>query len=94
MEHCVQDGRQGRRGDALTISKRLQFVEVGPDGAYRQAGAAPYLDYRAASDAERGMLDAELDADWLKRDWEQEVMGYAIAHVIPAHLDEVKTRRR
>ena len=93
LEHGVQDGRQGRRGEALTISKRLQFVEVGPDGAYRQAGAAPYLDYRAASDAERGMLDAELDADWLKRDWEQEVMGYAIAHVIPGHLDEVKTQR-
>jgi SNF2 family DNA or RNA helicase len=93
LEHGVQDGRQSRRGGPLTISKRLQFVEVDPDGVYRQAGSAPYLDYRAVTEAELSMLDAELDADWLKRDWEQEVMGYAIAHVIPGHLDEVKAQR-
>jgi SNF2 family DNA or RNA helicase len=93
LEHAVQDGRRDRRGKFLTISKRLQFVEVGPDSAYHQAGAAPYLDYRPATEAERALMDPELDADWLKRDWDQEVMGYAITNVIPNHIEEVKSQR-
>ncbi|MDA2938965.1 SNF2-related protein, partial [Acidobacteria bacterium AH-259-A15] len=93
LEHAVQDGRANRRGEPLTISKRLQFVEVGPDGDFRQAGAAPYLDYRPVTEEELTMVDAELDAEWLKRDWDQEVMSHAIAHVIPGHVDDVKAHR-
>lgn len=93
LEHAIQDGRRNRMSEALTISKRLQFMEVGSDGEYRQAGAAPYLDYRPATEAERAMLTPEVDADWLRHDWDQEVMSYAIAHAIPGHLEEVKARR-
>ena len=53
LEHAVQDGRRDRNGDLLTISKRLQFVEVGPDGHFRSAGAAPYLDYRPLAEHEQ-----------------------------------------
>jgi len=93
LEHAIQDGRRDRRGKFLTISKRLQFVEVGPDGAYRQAGAAPYLDYHPATETEGALIDPALDADWLKKDWDQEVMGYAIRHVIPDHIEEIKSQR-
>ena len=93
LEHGVQDGRRNRRGEPLTISTRLQFVEVGSDGDYRHVGAAPYLDYRSTTEPERKALASQLDADWLKRDWEQEVMSYAIAEVVPGHIDEVKDQR-
>ena len=93
LEHEIQDGRRTRGGGPHTISKRLQFVEVGPDGDYRQVGAAPYLDYRPVTDSESEALASEVDADWLKRDWEQEVLGFASASVIPGHLDEVRSQR-
>lgn len=93
LEHSIQDGRRGRDGNLLTISKRLQFVEVGQDGKYRSAGAAPYLDYRPLTNGEHNLIAAELDAEWLRRDWDSEVMEYAIAHVIPGHVDEVKKQR-
>ena len=93
LEHAIQDGRRTRRGEPLTISKRLQFVEVGPDGDYRQVGAAPYLDYRPTTDSEHEVLAPQLDADWLKRDWEQEVLSFATAQVIPGHLEEVRSER-
>ncbi len=93
LEHAVQDGRRDRNGRFLTISKRLQFVEIGPDGAYHQTGAAPYLDYRPATESERALVEPELDADWLKRDWDQEVEGYASEHVIRGHIAEVKSQR-
>ena len=93
LEHAVHDGRRGRDGNFLTISKRLQFIEVGPDGNYTSAGAAPYLDYRPLATDEQALIETELDAEWLRRDWDNEVMSYAITDVIPGHVDEVKTQR-
>ncbi len=93
LEHEIHDGRRGRDGDFLTISKRLQFVEVGPDGNYRSAGAAPYLDYRPLAENEHSLIEAELDAQWLRQDWDNEVMGYAITDVIPEHVNEIKAQR-
>ena len=93
LEHVVQDGRKGRLGTYNVVSQRLEFVEVGPEGKFRHAGAAPYLDYRGASDAERTALTTEIEASWLKSDWEAAAMRFAIEHVAPKHLDEVKQHR-
>ena len=93
LEHAVQDGRKTRRGEQQTISKRMQFVEVDPAGIYNDAGTAPYLDYRSASKEERSLLKAELDADWLKKDWDNEVLTYAINHITPKHVEEVRSER-
>ena len=93
LEHAVQDGRRTRSGEFLTISKRLQFVEVASDGVYRQAGSAPYPDYRPATTTEQGLIASELDAEWLQKDWDHEVMRYAIAEVVPKHVTEVKAQR-
>ncbi len=93
LEHAVQGGRRARTGESQTISKRMHFVEVGADGRYQDAGAAPYLDYRPATAEERASLSAELDADWLKRSWDDEVTGYAVAHVVPGHVAQVRAQR-
>lgn len=93
LEHAVQDGRRNRNGDFLTISKRLQFVEVGPDNQFRSAGIAPYLDYRPITENEQTLIETELEADWLRRDWNNDVMDYAITNVVPGHVEEVKKQR-
>ncbi|RMG95850.1 MAG: DUF3883 domain-containing protein, partial [Deltaproteobacteria bacterium] len=93
LEHSVHDGRRTRTGELLTISKRMHFVEVGPDGEYQDAGAAPYLDYRPATDEERALVEQELDAAWLHKDWDDEVMGFAITKIVPRHVEEVRARR-
>ena len=93
LEHSVQDGRRTRTGNQLTISKQMHFVEVDPDGEYQNAGATPYLDYRPATDDERLLVDSELDATWLKKPWDDEVMGYAIANVVPHHVAKVRGQR-
>lgn len=93
LDHGVQDGRRGRTGQFLVISQQLQFVEVGQDGRFRDAGAAPYLDYRAASPTEMKVLEPHLDAEWLRQDWEKDATGYAIEHVVPRHVQDVRARR-
>ncbi len=93
LEHSVHDGTRTRSGGRRVISRRMQFVEVDSAGAVRDAGYAPYLDYEPLHDADRGALEEELEADWLTRDLEDEVMDHAVAHVAPRHLREVRDRR-
>lgn len=93
LEHAVQDGRRTRTGALQVISQRLQFVEVGREQSFRDAGAAPYLDYRAASIEERERLQPELDGQWLKQDWEKRVMAFAISSLVQTHVQEVKRQR-
>ena len=93
MEHEVQDGRRTHRGEFQCISKRLQFVEVDEASAFRDAGMAPYLDYRGANDGERKALVPVVEADWLKKEWEHDVMGFALRELVPAHVAEVKRQR-
>ena len=93
LEHVVRDGRKGRHGAYNVVSQRLEFVEVGPDKVFKHAGAAPYLDYRGTSDAERTALLPEVQATWLKADWGALVTTFAIENIVPRHLDEVKKNR-
>jgi len=93
LEHAVQDGRKLRGGEFLVISQQLQFVEVGPEGEFHNAGAAPYLDYRSATDAEQGTLKPHLDAQWLKEDWEHKALGFVLREVAPGHVRKVRESR-
>ena len=93
LEHAVQDGRKGRGGERFTVSQRLQFVEMGEDGTMSDAGPAPYLDYRPASDEEKAAAAAQLEAPWLHGDVEGRIVGFAIANVVQAHVEEVRARR-
>jgi hypothetical protein len=93
LEHSVQDGRIGKAGLQQVISRRLQFVEIYADGRTIDAGPAPYLDYRPITDEERSAVGEHLKADWLVGDIESQIMGYAIEHIIPRHVEEVRIRK-
>ena len=61
----------------------------------RHVHYAPYLDYRPLVEDEPG-IDAILDrpeCEWINRELEQKAQGYAIAHVVPEHLAEVRDRK-
>lgn len=91
LEHSVQDSRTDRHGNRRTVSRQLQFVEIDAHGIARAAGYAPYLDYRPASDEDRALLATILDSNsWLKDDLEQQVIAYAVQHLVPRHFEEVR----
>jgi len=52
LEHTIQDGRTDKAGNRRVVSRQLQFVETDSTGSTRNAGYAPYLDYRAATPEE------------------------------------------
>jgi SNF2 family DNA or RNA helicase len=93
LEHALQDARTDREGNRRVVSKRLQFVEIDGQGLVRDAGPAPYLDYRPISDEERAAVADALDAPWLRGNMEGTVLGYAAQHLVPGHLEEVRRRK-
>ncbi len=82
-----------KSGDGQTISKRLQFVRVAPDGTATFAGWAPHLDLEPLPPADHPLLDDLLDAPWIRADQEQRALALAAATLVPEHYAEVATRR-
>ena len=92
LEHAIQDAGLTRAGERRVVSKRMLYVEMDAAGTARHIHYAPYLDYRPLAAGEPG-IDALLDrpeCQWIGRELEQKAQGYAIAHVVPEHLAEVK----
>ena len=56
---------------------------------------APYLDYRPLRGEEPGVEDLleRPECSWITRELEQTAQRYAIASVVPGHLEEVRDRR-
>ena len=95
IEHALQDGNTTRSGERRVISKRMLYVELDADGGARHLHYAPYLDYRplAEGDPEVNLLLDRQECAWLRRDLEQTAQAYAVAHVVPEHLREIREAR-
>lgn len=95
LEHAIQDANLTRLGERRVVSKRLLYVEIDESGQARHLHYAPYLDYRALMSNEPS-LEAILvrpECAWLTRELEHMAQGYAVANVVPGHLQEVRERK-
>ncbi len=95
IEHALQDGGVTRAGARRVVSKRVLYVEIDAAGVSRRLRYAPYLDYRPLAEGEPA-VDAILARDecaWIGRGLEQKAQGYAVTHVVPEHLAEVRGAR-
>jgi len=95
LEHAIQDAGLTRDGSRRVVSKRMLYIEMDNAGETRHVHYAPYLDFRPL---EPGELDVDTllerpECQWISRDIEQKANGYAIAHVVPEHLAEIKGRK-
>ncbi|ACS54513.1 helicase domain protein [Rhizobium leguminosarum bv. trifolii WSM1325] len=82
-----------KSGDNTVLSKRLQFVRVGPDGKTTFAGWAPHLDLEPLPEAERPLLKDLLDRPWLSSGHEAGALSFAATTLVPEHYGEVAQRR-
>src|SRR4029453_9697292 len=73
----------------------MLLVEVYAAGNANHLHYAPYLDYRPLlSDESTGAeLLARPGGAWISSDIEQKAQMYAIAEVVPGHVEEIRTRR-
>jgi SNF2 family DNA or RNA helicase len=95
LEHAIQDASVTKGGDRRAISKQMLYVEMDAAGQARHLQYAPYLDYRPlkADEPDVDLVFKRPESAWITRELEQKALGYAIAQVVPGHLNEVRTRR-
>lgn len=95
LENSIQDARQLESGGRRTISREVHFVELNDKAEITQAGYAPYLDYRTASDQEiEELLTKAATMPWLKQNMEDKIKSFAITTIARSHLERVKTNRQ
>ncbi|MFD3421277.1 helicase-related protein [Streptomyces decoyicus] len=86
LEGSIVDGRR------RTIDRSFAFAELLPDGDARNAGPAPYLDYRPPTPIEAEAAKLLLDADWLCDGGSARALDWAIRQAVPEHLAAVRER--
>jgi superfamily II DNA or RNA helicase len=89
VDHSVKEGAD----PALIVSRRMQFVEIDPQGNASNAGWAPHLDLVPLEAADSALIQDVLSAPWLVKDLEQQALAHAGSHLVPEHFDEVRSRR-
>ena len=95
LEHAIQDASFTPSGERRVISKQMLYVEQEAEGDAQHISYAPYLDYRPLKPDEpdvQTILDRK-ECSWITRDLEKNAQRYAIEHVVPEHLDEVRRPR-
>ncbi len=89
IDHSVKEGSD----PAHVVSRRMQFVEIDPQGGAINAGWAPHLDLEPIGKADMGLIDDVLAAPWITQNLEQQALAHASTHLVPEHFEEVRTRR-
>jgi SNF2 family DNA or RNA helicase len=94
LEQAIQDATPMKSGERRTISREVHFVEIDSAGSVREAGGAPYLDYRPSTLEEVAHITHLLEQDWLKgENLERRAVAHAVEHLVPRHLERVRARR-
>jgi len=93
LQNNITDGRLTKSGERRVVSSRLHFVEIDDQSQAKAVGAAPYLDYRPLTDDELTTIEQILRQSWIEGDIEERARGFAIEHLVPPHLAEVRHER-
>lgn len=95
VEHSVQDARPEPTGHARTISKRMIYLNVGPEGGRESVQYARFLDFRPLKEDEPRpdqILNLP-ECSWIDRDLESKAVEYVNSTVSPAHFEEIQGTR-
>ena len=95
IESTIQDGVMLANGQRRAVSRQLNFVELTEDGTAKNAGYAPYLDYRPPTPEEAELLLPYIQRqNWLRDGIEDRAKGYAISSILPRQFEEVRARKQ
>jgi superfamily II DNA or RNA helicase len=89
IDHAVKEGSD----QSHVVSRRLQFVEIDPQGKAVNAGWAPHLDLEPIDPADLPLVQDLLRAPWITVDLERVAVEHAAKQLVPEHFQEVQDRR-
>lgn len=91
IDHSVR-AQTPAAGEAPTVSRRLQFVQIDPAGKASHAGWAPHLDLVPATAAQQALVADVLASPWLSQNLEALALQHASTDLVPQHYQEVRQR--
>ena len=91
LDHSVRESASGTDQPKI-VSRRLQFVEIDPQGKSSNAGWAPHLDLLPIKSGELGLVQDVLEGAWLHQNLENLALQHASQQLVPEHYGEVKGR--
>ncbi|MCF8152430.1 MAG: DUF3883 domain-containing protein, partial [Sulfuritalea sp.] len=89
VDHAIKEGADPSK----VLSRRLQFIEIDPNGQTTHAGWAPHLDLQAIESADLALIPDILSAPWANQNLEQQALAQAAQNLVPQHFQEVRERR-
>jgi len=93
LEHDVIDGRTGRDGQPLVVSRKAQFVRIDHDGTISPLDGSPLPDFEPPSDDERAQVTPILAEPWAKAsDLDERVIRTASTTLAREHAEQVRER--
>jgi len=94
IDHSLRQSVNDSSSDkAISVSRRLQFVELNQQGQAINAGWAPHLDLQPIDDYDLGLIKDVFEAPWINNNLEALAFNHASTHLVPEHYKEVKSRR-
>jgi len=94
IDHSLRQSVNDSSSDkAISVSRRLQFVELNQQGQAINAGWAPHLDLQPIDDYDLGLIKDVFEAPWINNNLEALALNHASTHLVPEHYKEVKSRR-
>ncbi|HPR70765.1 MAG TPA: helicase-related protein [Flexilinea sp.] len=93
LEESICDGSEEAGGKRHVVARQMQFIEISKDGEKTFAGPAPFLNYAPFPQEMRSLIEPILNEDWLKYNWEEIAVSYAIQNIIPQMVRETKEQR-
>lgn len=90
LEHDVVDGRLGRDGQPLVISRRAQYVRIERDGAIAPLDGSPIPNFESADEQERSLAAKILSESWAQAsDLDERVIRQASVTIARKHAVEI-----
>lgn len=89
----LMDGFFDRDGSRRVVAERVSFIEVGDDGAVRDAGSAPHLDFRPLRDDERPAAERLLANSIFGEGLDGRVLSHAANSIVPGFVEDEGGRR-
>ncbi|MEG4855854.1 SNF2-related protein [Microcoleus sp. K1-B6] len=98
LEHSIEDARKDKSDHFRVVSRQMQYVEIDSEGNAKNAGHAPYLDYRPLQQSEQSLLPQILNilmnqSSILQKGIDEQAQHYAIQHLVPRHKEQVQQQR-
>lgn len=90
VEIILDSSQKPRRGKAPPCPNQNPPNKNQTQPIIKNAGYAPYLDYRPLQENEQTVVESFLAETSLPTDIESLATGYAIANIVPQHIQQVK----